>query len=445
MPRPQVPSCPRLLLQVAAFALIGFAVAGCENSARFTSDAQIPPRNVTGSIGSPPVSNARIEQQPLPAPSRPATVAAARGDSYGNHGYAAYRPQTHSHDAAPAYYGDVTGSVPVHHAPPKAAGHWTWNGGSAVIVGRGETLDMIARRHGVPISAIMQANGLRSAAAIHPGERLVIPRYVHDVASRAAARVPAPIARNNHVHVVEPGETLMELSRRSGVPLGALARANKIQPYTKIQIGQRLVIPGGRDVAERPSVERKIAARHQAAPKIERPRRAASKKVVREKVAREKNAGAPTQSVQLAKAEVPQNKSVAHKAETVAAMPSFRWPVRGRIIAGFGRRPNGTENDGINLAVPEGTPIKAADDGVVAYAGNELKGYGNLVLIRHPDGYVSAYADASKLLVKRGQKVRRGQVIARAGQTGNVSSPQLHFEIRKGSTPVDPLKYLNGA
>jgi len=95
--------------------------------------------------------------------------------------------------------------------------------------------------------------------------------------------------------------------------------------------------------------------------------------------------------------------------------------------------------------VPEGTPIKAADDGVVAYAGNELKGYGNLVLIRHSDGYVSAYANASQLLVKRGERVRRGQVIARAGQTGNVSSPQLHFEIRKGSTPVDPRKYLSGA
>jgi murein DD-endopeptidase MepM/ murein hydrolase activator NlpD len=89
--------------------------------------------------------------------------------------------------------------------------------------------------------------------------------------------------------------------------------------------------------------------------------------------------------------------------------------------------------------------IKAADDGVVAYAGNELKGYGNLVLVRHPNGYVSAYANASELLVKRGTNVKRGQVIARAGQTGNVNSPQLHFEIRKGSMPVDPTKYLSGA
>ena len=132
-------------------------------------------------------------------------------------------------------------------------------------------------------------------------------------------------------------------------------------------------------------------------------------------------------------------------AEPVGSLPSFRWPVRGRIIAAFGPKPNGLQNDGINLAVPEGTPVKAAEDGVVAYAGNELKGYGNLVLVRHSNGFVTAYAHASDILVKRGDAVKRGQVIAHSGQTGNVTSPQLHFEIRKGSTPVDPSQYLNGA
>jgi len=115
------------------------------------------------------------------------------------------------------------------------------------------------------------------------------------------------------------------------------------------------------------------------------------------------------------------------------------------VIAAYGAKTNGKVNDGINLAVPEGTPIKAADDGVVAYAGNELKGYGNLVLVRHSNGYVTAYAHASELDVKRGDVVKRGQVIAKSGQTGEVQSPQLHFEIRKGSTPVDPLQFLNGA
>jgi murein DD-endopeptidase MepM/ murein hydrolase activator NlpD len=131
-------------------------------------------------------------------------------------------------------------------------------------------------------------------------------------------------------------------------------------------------------------------------------------------------------------------------AEAAGSLPSFRWPVQGRVITGFGPKPNGQQNDGINLAVPEGTPVKAAEDGVVAYAGNELKGYGNLVLVRHPNGYVTAYAHASELLVKRNDQVKRGQVIARAGQTGNVSSPQLHFEIRKGAAPVDPTQFLNG-
>jgi murein DD-endopeptidase MepM/ murein hydrolase activator NlpD len=112
----------------------------------------------------------------------------------------------------------------------------------------------------------------------------------------------------------------------------------------------------------------------------------------------------------------------------------FRWPVRGHIIQGFA---NGV--DGINISVPEGTQVKASEEGEVAYAGSELKGYGNMVLIRHPNGYVSAYAHNSELEVKRGDKVKRGQTIAKSGQSGHVESPQLHFELRRGSTPVDPM------
>lgn len=119
----------------------------------------------------------------------------------------------------------------------------------------------------------------------------------------------------------------------------------------------------------------------------------------------------------------------------------FRWPARGRVIAGFGA--NGG-NEGINIALPEGTPVKAAESGVVTYAGSEVKGYGNLILIRHDNGYVTAYAHNASISVKRGDQVKRGQVIGTSGQTGNVTSPQLHFEIRKGATPVDPMKYLGG-
>src|SRR5262249_56639423 len=124
--------------------------------------------------------------------------------------------------------------------------------------------------------------------------------------------------------------------------------------------------------------------------------------------------------------------------------PAFRWPARGRIINNFGAKVNGSTSDGIDLAVPEGTQMRAADDGVVAYAGSELKGYGNLVLVRHSNGFVTAYAHASELDVKKGDNVKRGQVIGKAGQTGNVASPQLHFDGRKGATPGDPSQYLTG-
>jgi murein DD-endopeptidase MepM/ murein hydrolase activator NlpD len=335
----------------------------------------------------------------------------------------AYRPGAHN-------YSDVTGSVPARQAaapPPKPAGEWTWDGGSPVTVGYGESVETIARKHGVPESALMQTNGISNPASIKPGQRLVIPRYV--TGPTPQAQVPehapsyAPAAEN--VHIVAPGESLIGIARRNGVALTVLARANNIQPYSKINIGDRLAIPGGRHVA----------ARQTAAPLVAQPR----------SVAIERVASAPAQNARIATQEPPTTETVVNTAEAAGSIPSFRWPVRGRVITGFGPKTNGAQNDGINLAVPEGTPIKAADDGVVAYSGNELKGYGNLVLIRHANGFVTAYAHASELMVKRGDTIKRGQVIAHAGQTGNVTSPQLHFEIRKGSTPVDPTKYLDGA
>ena len=160
-------------------------------------------------------------------------------------------------------------------------------------------------------------------------------------------------------------------------------------------------------------------------------------------------AGAPPQSARLAQATTQVEEAAAEApvkaSEATGALPTFRWPVRGKVITSYGAKTNGKSNDGINVAVPEGTPVKAAEDGVVAYSGNELKGYGNLVLVRHSNGYVTAYAHASELLVKRGDTIKRGQIIAKSGQSGEVGSPQLHFEIRKGSSPVDPLQFLNGA
>ncbi|MEX0698052.1 MAG: M23 family metallopeptidase, partial [Dongiaceae bacterium] len=120
----------------------------------------------------------------------------------------------------------------------------------------------------------------------------------------------------------------------------------------------------------------------------------------------------------------------------------FLWPVNGKIVSRFGATDGGLHNDGLNIAAPQGTPVRAAENGVVAYSGNELRGFGNLLLIRHADGWMSAYAHNDALLVQRGDRVARGQTIARVGRTGNVATPQLHFELRRGAGPVDPLPHL---
>lgn len=471
MSRAPVSSSSRTLPRVAAVAALGLALAGCSSSSRFDSPyptasrQTTPPRGeVTGSIARSAAPTSRVVSQPLPTP--PQTIASGGGSSGGSQGLGAYRP-------APRY-GDVTGSIAT---PQQPSGHWTWDGGHPVTVGNGETVDMIARRQGVPMSAILQTNGISDASQVRPGQRLVIPRYVSggapsQPAPQAAAPsytpAPAPVAHaspaaGENVHIVASGESLIGISRRYGTTLAALARDNGISPYTRLNVGDRIKVPGGRQnpayqaraSVPQPQAQPAQAPRYAAAapaPQVTRPQTTAPQAASWPNNAPSQPrtipidrapAAEPTQSVRMATQEAPKAEPAPEKAaEPAGNLQSFRWPVHGRVIAGFGSKPNGTQNDGINIAVPEGTQIKAADEGVVAYAGNELKGYGNLVLVRHANGYVSAYANASELLVKRGDTIRRGQVIALSGQSGNVTSPQLHFEIRKGSTPVDPTKYL---
>ena len=248
-------------------------------------------------------------------------------------------------------------------------------------------------------------------------------------APQAAAATRTASSSDQATHTVAPGDTMIGIAKRYNVPLKDLAKANRVEPHAQVKMGDRLVIPGRLASAKPPA----LAAKPAPAPAQPQPKVAAAPatKVASAEPQHTARAVSPTAAVE--------------DAAKTSGSPSFRWPVRGRIIAGFGPKPNGQQNDGINLSVPEGTPIKAAEDGVVAYSGNELKGYGNLVLIRHPNGFVTAYAHASELLVKRGDTIKRGQIIGKAGQTGTVSSPQVHFEIRKGSSPVDPTQYLNGA
>jgi murein DD-endopeptidase MepM/ murein hydrolase activator NlpD len=450
MPASVVSLRARIWTRAAVIAVLAIGAAGCSDSGRFEINdpfaSTTPPRDVTGSVSSRPAS--RIASAPLPAPnrslSRPQTVAAT-GVSQGAGGLGSYRPAT-----AP----EVTGSV------AKPSGHWTWEGGTPIVVSSEDSVESIGRKYGVPASAIMQANNLTSASALRPGQRLVIPRYVSTAVAARPQQQPAPApsrpatvaavatapATTEHVHVVAPGETLMAISRKYHVSLTAIASANKIKPFTKIAIGDRLTIPGSH-VASRQASAPHVAAPQPAKPQVARhaPQSAPKEKQVASAVATAPVTTVPAkENARVATQGPVHQESSAKSAEPTGAMPSFRWPVHGRIISSFGSKPNGAQNDGINVAVPEGTPVKAAEDGVVAYAGNELKGYGNLVLVRHSNGYVSAYANASELLVKRGDSVKRGQTIARAGQTGSVSSPQLHFEIRKGSTPVDPTKFLSG-
>jgi murein DD-endopeptidase MepM/ murein hydrolase activator NlpD len=323
--------------------------------------------------------------------------------------------------------------------------------GTTIIVGTSDTLETLSRRYNVSSAAILQANGYKGPRALSPGQQLIIPRQTAAVApavappaltAPASKVVAAPAAPA--VHVVNRGDTLLSIARRNRVPVADLAKANRLNASAKLKLGQKITVPGSRTAAAAPLA--KPAAVAAVATVAAVPPAGSAPPAT--KVAAV--SGVPPQSARLAQAttkveETPVAETPVRANEATGALPTFRWPVRGKVITSYGAKTNGKSNDGINLAVPEGTPVKAAEDGVVAYSGNELKGYGNLVLVRHSNGYVTAYAHASELLVKRGETIKRGQIIAKSGQSGEVGSPQLHFEIRKGSSPVDPLQFLNGA
>lgn len=263
---------------------------------------------------------------------------------------------------------------------------------SFVTVKKGDTVYSLSRRHNVPIRSLIETNGLSAPFLLSPGQRLKLP--------------PAS------VHVVRKGDTIYSISRRYNVDMSLLARQNRLKEPYSIYEGQFLKLPGS--IVEKPAA--RVAVRTTSA----------------------KTAGTS------AKKQTP-----ATKKNTVRLPPApgrsqskFAWPVDGKVMTKFGAAGAGRHNDGINIKIAEGTAVRAAENGVVAYAGNELKGFGNLLLIKHADGWITAYAHNKQLLVKRGQTVRRGQPVAKAGKTGGAKEAQLHFEIRKGTKAVDPLLYL---
>src|SRR5262245_16379130 len=364
--------------RAAALTLMTIGVAACSSDASRLHESPfglggdttgsvaqgVPPGQPVGRVESRPLAPQAAQAQPI----QPASKVAA---------------------AAPAATSVVR--------KPNAAGNWSWDGGKAITVGPGDTIDAIALRHGVPASVIIQANNITPPATIYPGQRLVIPRYNASTVAAAAAPAarppastpaPAPAAAasaapgaagTSAVHVVVAGDTLSKIARQYHKPVSEIIKANNIQANATLNVGDRLVIPGAAAPAAKASAPAPAAQ---------------AKPAVSAVVNQNESASVVTPAPDTL------DKDAAKLAEGTGALPKFRWPANGRIIAGYGPTTNGQQNDGINIALPENTPVKAAEDGVVAYAGNELKGYGNLVLVRHPNGYVTAYAHAKELLVK---------------------------------------------
>ena len=288
-----------------------------------------------------------------------------------------------------------------------------------IQVKNGDTLFVLSRRYGVSARAIIEANDLTPPYRLQRGESLIITRP--------------------RVHQIVRGDSLSMISRRYGVDSYELARLNYLQPPYRIYVGQKLVLPssGALDmpddtaVAKRQSVEEEklpsLKVDAAPIPDIPAPSRKPSNRISNSK---------------------PKQKKTASKALKTIAVPRvktsgrFNWPVQGRLLSIYGSKGEGLQNDGINIVAPRGASVRAAGSGTVAYAGNELRGFGNLLLIKHSGGWVTAYAHNDRLLVKRGDKVRNGQIVAKVGASGNVIRPQLHFEIRKGKRAFNPLRHL---
>ena len=292
-------------------------------------------------------------------------------------------------------------------------------------------------------TTISQPSKKLAALNVDPAPSLSVPQ--NSKAVPAASGNGKWIAQGGTEVTLGNGETIATLASRYGVPEDAIRGANGLTAKAKPPHGAKLIIPvfvadGGLTAAKTKPEATKAAALVTTAPTVVDPAlKANGKKADAAKAAPAAQAAAPAKVASLdstapAVAPVETTKPVAEA--------GFRWPARGRVILGFGDK-NGVKSTGINISLPQGTPIKAAEAGVVAYAGSEVKGFGNLVMIRHSDGWVSVYGNASEIKVKRGDEIKRGQVIALSGQSGDVSAPQLHFELRKGSVPVDPVEHLS--
>ena len=287
-----------------------------------------------------------------------------------------------------------------------------------LTVAAGDTLSEVAHRYGVAAVAIIELNGLTYPYWLRTGQRLRLPQKALAVARhRAPTGESPPFARN--------GTTVAWIEAEPAAP----ARVESKEPARTVTAAPApsIHVEPVESAPPEPLVKAETAP-----PKP--PPSSPSRRVARA----EPEATPPRPTLYaLARQSGPDHVPLPPTRNT------FLWPLEGRVISGFGAKPGGKHNDGINIAVPVGSEVRASQNGVVAYAGNELRGYGNLVLIRHNDGWMTAYAHNDSLLVGKGDVVRRGQVISRSGRSGGVSRPQAHFEIRRDGEPQDPLRLLS--
>ena len=274
-----------------------------------------------------------------------------------------------------------------------------------------------------------------------------------DAIRRAPKKAPAVPARKIGVyHVVKKGENLYRIGKAYGVYHDTLARLNNITDARDIRIGRRLFIPGATrtlpvqiitPIKEPPAAPPRRRAAPRAGVAARKPAPAKSARATKPRAGTA--ARAPRRARTAAKRSPRAPATAATRAKTGrratrSSTQGFAWPVRGKITARFDPRHN-TLNDGIDIAAPTGTPVRATQAGQVIYSDN-LRGYGNLIIVRHRRGFASVYAHNRRNLVRPGQRVSRRQVIAEVGATGRVTSPLLHFEIRRNNVARDPLSYL---
>ena len=303
----------------------------------------------------------------------------------------------------------------------------------AVTVRPGDTIEKIAKLYRLPVSGIAEMNRLSQPYRLTTGQRLLL-----------------PMPRE---HRVGATDTLYSISRMYNQTVNAVAAANSLKPPFTLRKGQVLHIPDGTSnsvktsapvavQAAKPVGSAKLAKAAPASsghvPMLKKPGPSAFTQMVGN------IAGKPKGPVMARSTALFRPAADAPLPPTVSTSSrrGFVWPVRGQVISSYGPKDGGLYNDGINIAAPRGTPVMAAADGVVAYVGNTLQSYGNLVLIRHPGGMVTAYAHLHSVTVKEGMTIRRGQPIGAVGSTGTVAHAQLHFEVRHGTDSIDPRQYL---